>query len=278
MGWQIVFYIFYGLISGLAEILPASSAAQAYLLTELTAIETRHPLTLLLMHMACAAVLLIQCRHRIGHMRREMQLESQDPRRRKRQPDRMTVLDTKIVLISAIPAAVMLAFSDYVYRSWTNAIVLAICLMIGGVLIYIPQFRPGANRDSRHLSPMEAMKMGFWAGLGVFPGLSRMGLFVSDGLKRGCDKRYLLDIAFLLTIPALLMLVILDAVSLVTIGVQNLDSSIVLFSALAAVASFGGAWLGTVIMRFVSVNASYSAFAYYSWGLGLFSFILYLMV
>ena len=278
MGWQIAFYIFYGLISGLAEILPASSAAQAYLLTELTAIETRHPLTLLLMHTASVTVLLIQCRHRIGHMRREMQLETQDPRRRKRQPDRMTVLDTKIVLICAVPAAVMLAFSDYVYRGWTNTITLAISLVIGGILIYMPQFRPGANRDSRHLSPMEAMKMGFWAGLGVFPGFSRMGLFVSDGLKRGCDKRYLLDIAFLLTIPALLMLVILDAVSLLTLGVQNVDSSIVLFSLLASAAAFGGAWLGTVIMRFVSVNAGYSAFAYYSWGLGLFSFILYLMV
>lgn len=278
MGWRILFYVFYGLVSGLAEILPASAAAQSYLLGYLTAMDTRHPLMLLMIHIACVSVLLIHCRHRIGHMRNELRLEFQDPRRRKRQPDRMTVLDAKIVMFCAIPAVIMLCFSNAVYRNYINLVTLGIALFLSGIFIYIPQFRPGANRDSRHLSPAEAMKMGFWAGLGAIPGVSRMGLFISDGLKRGCEKNYILDIAFLAAIPALVMLIVLDVVSLISLGFANINGTILMLSALSAISAFGGAWLAVVIMRFVSVNASYTPFSYYSWALGMFSFILYLMV
>ena len=102
MGAKIVFYIFYGLISGLAEFLPVSPSAQGYLLTELTSLDTRHPLLLLMIHGASLAVVLIQCRHRLGHMQRELHLDWQPPGRRKRQPDRMTVLDGKFAIFASV--------------------------------------------------------------------------------------------------------------------------------------------------------------------------------
>lgn len=278
MGWQIVFYLFYGLISGLAEILPVSASAQGYILAELTALDTRNPLMMLMMHAACCIVLLINFRQRIGHMRRELQLELQDPKRRKRQPDRITVLDTKIALLAAIPMMIMLALSNVCYNRFASLISLSITLVISGIAIYVPQFKPGANRDSRHLSPAEGVRLGLLAGLSVFPGISRMGLFLSSGLQRGCAKKYILDIALLASIPAMFMLMLLDIVALFTAGFATIDGRMVLLSCVCAVSTFGGAWLGVVVMRFLSMNANYSALAYYCWGLGLFSFILYLMV
>lgn len=278
MGRRIVFYIFYGLISGLAEFLPVSQSAQGYLLEELTSLDTRHPLMLLLIHAAALAVVLIQCRHRIGHMRRELHLDSQPPGRRKRQPDRMTVLDGKITIFASIPAVILLAFSDVAYRKSSNLLFVSIVLILHGILLYVPQFCPGANRDSRHMSRLEALGLGLCAGAGVVPGVSRMGAFLSVGLLRCCDRKYILDIAFLAAVPALVMLIILDAISLVVLGFATISGTMVLCSFLAGAAAFGGAWLAMVIMRFLNAGANYGGFAYYSWGLGLFSFILYLMV
>ena len=47
---------------------------------------------------------------------------------------------------------------------------------------------------------------------------------------------------------------------------------------MAAAASFGGGIGAILLMRFLSVKTGFSGFAFYGWGLGLVSFILYLMV
>lgn len=278
MGFRIIFYIFYGLICGLAEFLPVSASAHGYLLSELTDLETRHPLMLLLIHLASLVVVLIQCRHRISHMRRELHLQWQQPSKRKRQPDRVTVLDGKITIMIALPVIAMLAFSDYAYQQWTNPLILSLMLIISGILLYIPQFQPGANRTAHHITPLEAVTMGIFAGASAMPGLSRIGCFLSTGLRRGWDRKYVLDIAFLASVPALTMLIILDLVSLLVLGISGLSGALILYSFLSGMAAFGGTWLAMVIMRYLCAGANYSGFAYYSWGLGLFAFILYLMV
>lgn len=275
---KIIFYIFYGLICGLTEFMPVSTAAHSFLLEELTNYQTRHPLTLLLIHFACLLVVLIQCRHRISHMRRELHLQWQKPKIRKRQPDRMTVLDGKIAIMAALPTVLMLAFSDYTYQAFTNTLSLSILLIVSGILIYLPQFQPGANRISPHITPLEALSMGLFGGFGVMPGLSRMGCFISLGMLRGWDRKYVLDIAFLVSVPALAILIILDLVSLIVIGLGTISMGMFLYSTLAGITAFAGAWLAIVIMRYLCSGANYSGFAYYNWGLGLFAFILYLMV
>lgn len=278
MGFQIIFYIFYGLMSGMTEFMPVSTAAHSYLLAELTSYQTRHPLTLMLIHFACLLVVLIQCRHRIGHMRRELHLQWQQPQFRKRQPDRCTVLDGKIAIMSALPIVFMLVFSNYAYQIMADTLPLSILLVASGILLYVPQFQPGANRTSYHVTPVEALSMGVFGGLSVIPGLSRMGCYITLGLLRGWDRKYVLDIAFLVSVPALAILIILDLISLIVTGFAAITTGFLLCSILAGFAAFAGAWLAMVIMRYLCSGANYSGFAYYSWGLGLFAFILYLMV
>lgn len=278
MAARILFYIFYGFVSGLAEFLPVSASAQSYLISELTAMETRHPLMLLLIHTAALAVVLIQCRHRLGHMRRELYLHYQPQGRRKRQPDRMTVLDGKLTITISLVAAAMLAFSNVAYEKWCSMLLLSVTLTVSGILVYLPQFRPSANRDGRHMSRLEAVSLGLCAGAGLLPGISRMGTFLSIGQMRGCEKRYLLDIALLVSIPVLGMLVLLDFISLLVLGFAAVTGQMVLFSFLAGASAFGGAWLSVAVVRYLCAGSGYGALAYYSWGLAMFSFILYLIV
>lgn len=278
MGWDILYYIVYGLIGGFAEILPVSEAAHGYLLSFMTAYDIRQPLMLLMIHLAGLLALLIHFRHRIGHIRRELRLASMPPRKRKRQPDIIAVLDSRMIFTACIPMVICLLFSRSAYSALGNLPMLALMLVFSGLILYIPQFLRSANRDARHLSRKDSMILGLCAGISAIPGISRMGTVLSAGLMRGCDRKYILDMALLLSIPALVVLILVDLIGMLMAGVAGITGLVLLYCALAGAAAFGSAWIAILIMRFLSVNAGYSAFAYYSWGLGLFSFILYLVV
>lgn len=278
MDWNVLLYILYGLILGLGEILPVSPSAHGVLITFMTTWDNQQPLMLLMCHFASLVALVICLRHRIAHIRAELRIASTPPRRRKRQPDLIAVLDGRVITAICVPMAICLLLSRSAYSTFDSLPMLTLMLVISGILVYIPQFLRGANRDARHMSRKDSLILGLCAGLSAIPGISRMGALLSAGLMRGCEKHYILDVALLASIPALVVLILVDAVALITAGLAGITAMAVLYCALAAAAAFGGTWLAILVMRFLSVNAGYSVFAYYSWGLGLFSFILYLMV
>ena len=276
MDWLV--YIFYGFITGLGELLPVSAGAHDYFLHLMTRFEPDQPLLRLCIHLAALCALAVLCRHRIGHVWREMRLASQPARLRRRQPDLVAVLDGRVVLTVLLPAALGLVLTKAVSSRFGSLPLTALLLLVTGTAIYVPHFLPGANRDSRHLSRLEALGFGLCAGLSAFPGVSRMGGLLSAGAIRGCSRSYMLDIAFLLLLPLLALMAALDLLALLSAGAAALTLVYVLQCLLAGVAAFGGASLAIAAMRFVSVNMGYTVFAYYNWGLGIFGFILYLMI
>ena len=79
-------------------------------------------------------------------------------------------------------------------------------------------------------------------------------------------------------LPLLLVQILLDLIALMLSGLAALSLLYWLRCVLAGVAAFGGACLGIGCMRFLAVERGYTAFAYFNWGLGIFGFILYLMI
>ena len=99
----------------------------------------------------------------------------------------------------------------------------------------------------------------------------------SFGMMRGATKRYALDTALILSIPALAVLLLIDFFAIFTTS-AGLTFLAILSCITAGITSFLSAFAGIYMMRFLAVRAGFSGFAYYSWGLSLFSFILYLMI
>lgn len=276
MNW--LAYLFYGFITGMGELMPVSVGAHDYFLGLLSRFDPRQPLLQLFVHAAILLALCIFSRHRATHIYRELQIAAQPARRRKRQPDLVAVLDGRVVLTILLPAAIGVLFSAFIRRSFQNLPLVVVLLLLSGIVIYIPHFLPGANRDSRHLSRMEALVFGILSGLSAFPGVSRVGALISTGALSGCSRAYMLDIAFLLLIPLLALTIVLDLFALLAAGVAAFTWILLLHCLLAAAAAFGGAYLAIAIMRYLSVNMGYTAFSYYNWGLCAFGFILYLMI
>ena len=276
MDWLV--YIFYGFITGMGELLPVSAGAHDYFLGLMTSFDPQQPLLRLFIHAAALGALAVFNRHRVAHVYREMRIASQPARRRRRQPDLVAVLDGRVVLSALIPAAAGLLLTIFIRRQGQSLPLVVAMLAISGVAIYAPHFLPGANRDSRHLSQMEALFFGVCAGLSAFAGVSRMGSVLSAGAFSGCSRNYVLDIFYLLLIPLLTMMVVLDVLALLFGGFAAVTLLYFIQCLLAGAAAFGGASLAIAIMRFLSVNMGYTAFAYYNWGLAIFGYILYLMI
>lgn len=271
-------YIFYGAVSGFSQYTPVSSSAHQALFPMLLSFDSGAALLQLLVHSGIFCALLLLDRQRIGHLYTQMRLVLGPPKRRRRPPDADALVECRILLTAAVPALLGALLSIFAAGICVNLFVLAMALLVTGVLVYLPDYLPGGDRKSRSMSPMEAFLLGLCAAVSVLPGFSAMGLVLVVGLLRKCDRRTLLDLALLICGIWLAGMMIVDLGRLVFSGFAGVSIRAFLGSLLAGVAAFGGGVGAILTMRFLAVKTGFSGFSFLSWGLGLYSFILYLMV
>ena len=268
--------LIYGGVAGLSEFLPISAEAHRAIYLRLIGAGD-YALLRFMSHLGVLVALLVVSMPMLSKLNREHQIASVAKKRRKREPDERSLTDIRFLRISGIALVIGFILYSSVHDLHERLWVLAGILIVNGILLYVPQFLPGANKDSRSLSSLDGMVIGLCGGLGVIPGLSRVGMITSVSLMRGADKRFALDNAILLSIPAVAILLIIDLFS-VFITTTGLTFLAVLSCITAGITAFFSALFSIYMMRFLAVRAGFSAFAYYSWGLSLFSSILYLMI
>lgn len=268
--------IIYVLFSGFTEFLPVSARAHQMLYELLTGIQMADSMVTVSIRLGTLAAVMLSCKNRIRRLVRQNRLERVS-RRRDRHLDRMTLLDTQVLKTATIPILI----SVLLYKravEWVNGVaLLSLMLFLNGLLLFVPSVMAQGNKDGRNLSRLDSVSMGIGGALAVIPGFSRMGGIISAGLVRGTDRDHVLDLALMLSIPALLGSLVFDiyAVIAAKMVLTALGSLIYIFMAALA---FGTAYLSIMIMRYLTMKAGSTSFSYYSWGMSLFSFILYLMI
>lgn len=266
--------ILFGFTCGLTEFLPVSAQAHEALLLKMFGAAST-PLLRLVIHAAALLALYQNCAVHIASILREQRILRIPPRRRKRKPDMIKVLDLRFLKTAAI--VLMLGFFAYPTLSfWRSDLhMIAPILIINGIIIYIPMHMATGNKDARSMSQLDAVLLGLSGALAMIPGISRVGILTATGIARGADREQSLNWALLLSIPALVVMLGMDVYTIMTLGTGVIA---ILQTVLAAAASYGGAWCAIQTMRFLAVKAGFSSFAYYCWGAALFSFIMYLTV
>ena len=277
MEWNWLHSILYGAIGGFFEFLPVPPNAQQELMMRLSgATEGAASLTPAVYLGCLLAVFFIFYSH-IAKIRREKRIAAIPARRRKRQPDAISLMEWKLLRMGMIPLIIsvilMPLLAGYFKRVW----VLAIILCINGALILLPQYLSGSNKDARSLSPLDALLIGLSGILGVIPGISRVAAMTACAKMRGADQQFTIDFTYLLLIPALVAACLTEFVILVLGGTSLFTGWMFLHGLLAVVSSAASAFAGITLMRFLAVKIGFSGFAYYSIGVGMFTFILYLI-
>lgn len=262
-----------GFLSGLGEILPVSGKAHRLLLLKIFGVTGEPAALALMIHLAIAFALFLNRRSHINRMMRALRLSRVPKKRRKRPLDTEGLHDFRLLLTATVPVVVALCLYGKTSPLAARPLAVAGLLVIGGVILYIPQYLPGANLVSGSLTPIDALIFGLGGAAGTLPGISPLGAALSLGLIRGMDAKNALNLALVLCIPVNLGLAAFDLLALfggsITFGG--------LLTAIAAgAAAFAGVLVGTRLLTKITDLTGYCVFGFYSWGLALLTFALFL--
>ena len=269
--------IIYGLVSGLTDILPICAQSHELLLLKIFGASEAPGLLRLLIHLSILGALYYHCMPHITKMLRAKSLSRIPKRKRKRPLDTKSLMDFSLWKTMAIP--VILGFLLYPKTAFLreSLSVMAIFLLVNGAILYIPPYLPGSNKDSRSLSRVEGLLMGLGGAASILPGISAMGAGLSIGSVCGVDRKYCLNMVMLMNLIVTAALIVMDIMSIAAKGIGDFSFGILISYLLSAVFAFMGTALGIRVMRRLSADKGYSVFAYYCWGIALFTFILNLM-
>lgn len=269
--------ILYGFISGLTEMLPVSAQAHRLLMMKLFGVAGEPALLRLLVHVASLAAVYFACQTHIVKLMRAKSLSRVPKKKRRRPLDTKSLMDMSLWKTMLVPVILSFFFYEKARSLGSSLILVACFLFVNGLILYIPQFLPGSNKDSRSLSRVEGILMGLGGGLSVLPGMSAMGMSVSVGSVCGVERGYAVNMSLLMSLGIHVGLIVFDIMALISGGIGGLTLMGVLQCIVSAAAAFGGVTLGVKLMRSLAQNGGFALFGYYCWGLALFTFILNLM-
>lgn len=268
--------LLYGFISGLAEFVPVSSQGHQAIMLRLFGLNYREPARDVFVHIAVLLALVTACKPLFANLSREQRLASSS--RRRRTGDRRSTYDLRLFKSAALPLALGLICYAAGQKAESNLIVLALVCVINGVLIMVPEYARHGNKDGRFMTGFDGMMLGIFGALSAVPGISRIGAMDFYATLRGVDRSHSLNWAFLLSVPAVILFIIFDIIHLFTLPLGTVTFVTFLFYLISAIAAYCGGYFSIMLVRYLSVHTGFAGFAYYSWGVAMFSFVLYLIV
>lgn len=270
--------ILFGLVSGAADIIPVSGQAHRLLLLKFFGVNRLPNLLALLLHLSVAAALYLSSQGQFVRMNRARALARIPKKKRKRPLDTRSMMDWSLIKTMLVPTVIGLLLNSRV-RGWSvNMFLIAGMLFVNGLILYIPQFLPTSNRDSRTLTRLEGVLMGLGAGVSVLPGISTVGIMVSIASVCGIERLYGLNMTFIVKLFFLIGLMVYDVLAIITDGLGGLTVMLLIQYIFTAALSFGAAMLGIRTLRKLAPEHGFHTFGVYCWGLALFTFILNLVV
>ncbi|MCS6907373.1 MAG: undecaprenyl-diphosphate phosphatase, partial [Anaerolineales bacterium] len=170
------------------------------------------------------------------------------------------------VLVGTLPVVVLgYPLKGLVQEAFKQPLWIGCALLFTSMLLYTSEKRHRAGISTRPLTLLDALLIGLWQTLAVFPGISRSGATIAGGLFRNLDRQQATRFSFLLSIPALAGAGIVSLVDFIQLPNSLQYLPIILPGLLTAfvVGYLSIFWL----VRYVQ-NHSLSLFAYYCFVLG----------
>ena len=182
--------IVYGLISGIADIFPVSATGHRMLLLKIFGETKDLDLMRMFVHLGVFCAILLHCQPHIVRFLRAKRLSRVPKRRRKRPLDTKSLMDYSLWKTMLVPVILSMFLYSQVEALSERIIWVAVFMLVNGLILYIPQFLPGSNKDSRTLSRVEGLLMGLGGLAAVLPGVSAVGSAASIGAVCGVDRGY----------------------------------------------------------------------------------------
>ncbi len=267
--------LLYGLVSGFSEFLPISSRAHQAFLRYVFGVTTPDPVMQLFVHTALFASLYFGFKPYLEQLRRNRTpLYSQEGKRRTPK----VAVDERLAKNAAIPLLIAMFLISFFITDRIPLPLVSVFLILNGILLYLPERFPQGNKSARSMSLLDSWLLGIISALSAIPGFSGIGAAVSVSVLRGADRRKALNWALIIAFYALIASICLDIFAIISQrGTVPFFGSFFCYITAAAAAYFTG-YIGIKLVKLYTARNGYCGFAYYSWGLALFVFLIYLIV
>lgn len=110
------------------------------------------------------------------------------------------------LFVAFIPAMVFgFLFNDFIDSLLENALVVAITLLLGGVvLLFIDgYFAPNEQREQKETTLKNALIIGFFQVIAMIPGVSRSAATIVGGLSQHMNRKRAAEFSFFLAVPTM---------------------------------------------------------------------------
>lgn len=215
-------YIILGLVQGITEVLPISSSAHLLIFGEMLNINDDSMFLEVMLHVASLIAVVFFMRHKLLELINGFFKYLFKKDKQYLNEFRYVIY---IILSTTIVVLFTLLFKGIIDKVTSSLSVVGILLIINGISLHFFSKKSG-NKTSESMNYKDALVVGLFECMGVFPGISRSGSCLCGGLTRGLDKETAADYAFMLFIPACLGGLVLE---LVDFSVDILDGMFVLY-------------------------------------------------
>jgi len=167
------------------------------------------------------------------------------------------------IVVASIPAGILgLMLRDAVEAAFNSPTVTAVFLLGTAALLLFAERFGRQNLPIDRLTWIDAMFIGFYQAIAIFPGISRSGSTIAGGMARNLSRAEAARFAFLMSMPIMLAAGLLAATDL--IGLPNLGSLLPVFIpgfiASAVTGYLSVRWLlGYLVQHSLAVFAIYCA-------------------
>jgi undecaprenyl-diphosphatase len=196
---QLIITIILGLIQGFAEWLPISSTAHLRVAEHFLGFPAM-PLFNVFLHIGTLSVVIFYFRHDIkviltALVRRDFHSEF----------GRFIPL----IIVATIPTGIIgVVYDLYLGDNYQTILIIGVTFLFGAAILFSSKF---GKETKPQISFREALVIGAAQGAASFPGLSRSGSTISSGLLQGVKREMVFKFSFLLSIPAIIGDLVVEA-------------------------------------------------------------------
>jgi len=189
---QLLITIILGLIQGISEWLPISSTAHLKIAEHFLGFSAT-PLFNVFLHIGTLGVV-------IFYFRRDIKIILTDLAHRDFHSEYGRFIP--LIVVATIPTGIIgLLYDKFLALNYQTFLIMGITFIIGASLLFFSKF---GNENLTQISYRRALVMGAAQGAASFPGLSRSGSTISSGLLQGVKREMVFKFSFLLSIPAII--------------------------------------------------------------------------
>ncbi|NLT46876.1 MAG: undecaprenyl-diphosphatase UppP [Clostridiales bacterium] len=171
-----------------------------------------------------------------------------------------------MIIAATIPTGLIgVLFNDFFSGLYNSIPAVAICLVLTGCFLWLAERMDQKGKNVKEMKFRDALFVGLCQGIAIIPGISRSGATIVGSLFSGLNRELAVRFAFLISIPAILGAVVLEAPAAFEEGM----AAEILLPVVAGVvvAAISGYIAIKTMIRVVS-NKKLYIFSFYTWIVG----------